>query len=268
MFHILQTLCYTYTYARVCTPYSTVCARVSYGAQVELSSFSLTQLRLCNENQTAAFWMSIFESLRLSPKQVERAAVSKPTCYDHFHHLQWRIIIKYDVFMAVNILYYGLLGYETVKSGQRLPNFRSNRLPPSEFLQPTRITNSSMRGPSQRKVKSCLSALEGAETHLHSFFASALDADEWSTPRFGRFTIRVSAVGTHWIGVLSGPHSRSGEFGGKKNITAARNRSYPGCDTRVVEWAVQHTIKLFLHWSTTPWGCTGKVEVRNHIFST
>jgi hypothetical protein len=36
---------------------------------------------------------------------------------------------------------------------------------------------------------------------------SALDGGEWSASRFGRFTLRKRAPGTHWIGGWVGPRT-------------------------------------------------------------
>jgi hypothetical protein len=38
-------------------------------------------------------------------------------------------------------------------------------------------------------------------------FTSALDGDEWSTSRPGRFTPRERAAGTNWIGGWVGPRA-------------------------------------------------------------
>jgi hypothetical protein len=40
----------------------------------------------------------------------------------------------------------------------------------------------------------------GVEVKLHAFLTSALDGDEWSASRPGRFTPRERVPSTHWIG--------------------------------------------------------------------
>jgi hypothetical protein len=40
----------------------------------------------------------------------------------------------------------------------------------------------------------------GVEVELEAFLTSALDGDEWSASRLGRFTLRKRAPSTHWIG--------------------------------------------------------------------
>jgi len=40
----------------------------------------------------------------------------------------------------------------------------------------------------------------GAEVQLQALLTSALDGDEWSVSRTGRFTTWERAPGTHWIG--------------------------------------------------------------------
>jgi hypothetical protein len=45
------------------------------------------------------------------------------------------------------------------------------------------------------------------EVYLHSFLTSALDGDERSASRPGRFTPQGKAPGTHWIGGWVGPRA-------------------------------------------------------------
>jgi hypothetical protein len=42
---------------------------------------------------------------------------------------------------------------------------------------------------------------------MHVFLTSALVGGEWSASRPGRFTPRVTAHGTHWIGGWMGPRA-------------------------------------------------------------
>jgi hypothetical protein len=50
-----------------------------------------------------------------------------------------------------------------------------------------------------------MKAYWGVELWLHAFLTSTVDVDEWSASRFGRFTLRGRAPGTHWIGGCVGP---------------------------------------------------------------
>jgi hypothetical protein len=45
------------------------------------------------------------------------------------------------------------------------------------------------------------------EVCLYAFLTSALEGDEWSVSRPGRFTPRERAPGTHWIGGWVGPRA-------------------------------------------------------------
>jgi hypothetical protein len=45
------------------------------------------------------------------------------------------------------------------------------------------------------------------EVELYAFLISALGGGEWSASRPGRFTLRVRAPGTHWIGGWAGPRA-------------------------------------------------------------
>jgi hypothetical protein len=64
---------------------------------------------------------------------------------------------------------------------------------------------------------------------LHSFLALALDVGECSTSRRGCFSPGKNP-GTHWIGRLGGPQSRSWSFGEEKNLILP-----PGCEPRTVQ---------------------------------
>jgi hypothetical protein len=55
------------------------------------------------------------------------------------------------------------------------------------------------------------------EVQLHAFLTSALYGGEWLVSRPGRFTPFERVPGTHWIGRLVGPQSRSGRGGEEKN---------------------------------------------------
>jgi hypothetical protein len=50
---------------------------------------------------------------------------------------------------------------------------------------------------------------------LHAFLTTALDGDEWSGSRSGRFTHRERAPGTHWIGGWVSPKADMDEVTGK-----------------------------------------------------
>jgi len=54
------------------------------------------------------------------------------------------------------------------------------------------------------------------EVQLHQFLTSALDGGEWSASRPGRFSLRLRAHGTHWVGGLSGSQSQCGRGGEEK----------------------------------------------------
>jgi len=71
----------------------------------------------------------------------------------------------------------------------------------------------------------------GVEVQLYEFLTSALDGDEWSASRFGRFTPRTRASGIHWR--LGGTHSQSGRSGEEKKITSL---SLPGTEPRSSSW--------------------------------
>jgi len=47
----------------------------------------------------------------------------------------------------------------------------------------------------------------GAEVQLQALLTSALDGDEWSVSRTGRFTCRERDPGTYWIGGWVGPRA-------------------------------------------------------------
>jgi hypothetical protein len=59
-----------------------------------------------------------------------------------------------------------------------------------------------------------------------SFLSSTLDGGEWSASCPVCFTARERALGTHWIGGLGGPQSRSGDCGEEKIYTV------PGIEPR------------------------------------
>jgi hypothetical protein len=66
----------------------------------------------------------------------------------------------------------------------------------------------------------------GVEVELHAFLTSALDGDEWSTSRPGRFTPRERAPRTHWIGCWVGPRSVLDTVV-KRKILSPRRQSKP-----------------------------------------
>jgi hypothetical protein len=45
-----------------------------------------------------------------------------------------------------------------------------------------------------------MKAYGGVEVQIHEILSSALDGDEWSASRNGRFTPRARAPGSHWVG--------------------------------------------------------------------
>jgi hypothetical protein len=57
------------------------------------------------------------------------------------------------------------------------------------------------------------------------FLTSALDGDEWSASRPGRFTLRGNCPRYPLDRRLGGPQSRSGHYGEEKNLTPAGNRT-------------------------------------------
>jgi hypothetical protein len=60
----------------------------------------------------------------------------------------------------------------------------------------------------------------------HAFLTSALDGDEWSASRRGRFTRREQVPGTHWIGdwVSHYTHTDTHPFKTQHNITQYREK--------------------------------------------
>jgi hypothetical protein len=72
-----------------------------------------------------------------------------------------------------------------------------------------------------------MKAYWGVEVYPHAFFTLALDGGEWSASRFGRFTSRERAPGTHWIGSWVG--SRAGlDAVVKRKIPRIVGRQNPG----------------------------------------
>jgi hypothetical protein len=61
--------------------------------------------------------------------------------------------------------------------------------------------------------------------HTH-YLTSALDGDEWSASRPGRFTLKERAPGTHWIGGWVGPRAVL-EVVVKRKISSPRRESNP-----------------------------------------
>jgi hypothetical protein len=61
---------------------------------------------------------------------------------------------------------------------------------------------------------------------MHSL-TSALDGDEWSASRLGRFTPKERAPGTHWVGGWVGPRAVLDAVVKRKN-----SQSLPGLEPR------------------------------------
>ena len=59
-----------------------------------------------------------------------------------------------------------------------------------------------------------LKRVEEVDVELRLFLTSALDGDEWSSSRYGRFTLRERVPVVFWDGTQSG----SGRLGEEKNL--------------------------------------------------
>jgi hypothetical protein len=57
------------------------------------------------------------------------------------------------------------------------------------------------------------------DVYIDVFLTSALLEGEWSASRFGRFTPREGAPGTHWIGGWVGPRTDLDDMEKKKLLT-------------------------------------------------
>jgi hypothetical protein len=75
-----------------------------------------------------------------------------------------------------------------------------------------------------------MKAYWGVEVCLQSFLTSALYGGVWPASRLGRFTPRVRAPGTHWIGGLVGP--RAGLDWSCKIFNVIRNMN---CNSQLFE---------------------------------
>jgi hypothetical protein len=64
-----------------------------------------------------------------------------------------------------------------------------------------------------------------SECKASSFLTSALDGDEWSASRPGRFTPGGIALGTHWIGSWVGPRAGLDAVENRRNLSLAGNRT-------------------------------------------
>jgi len=69
-----------------------------------------------------------------------------------------------------------------------------------------------------------MKAYWGVEVYLHAFLTFALDGDEWSASRSGRFTPRERTPGTHCIGGCMGPRSGLDAGWGEKFTALAGTR--------------------------------------------
>jgi hypothetical protein len=82
-----------------------------------------------------------------------------------------------------------------------------------------------------------MKAYGGVAVQIHIFLTSTLVGGEWSASRPGHFIPGVRAPGTHWIGGLGGPQSRSGSRGEEKILDSTRTRTP---DPSVVEPLASH----------------------------
>jgi hypothetical protein len=81
----------------------------------------------------------------------------------------------------------------------------------------------------------------GVEVHLHAFLTLALDGDQLLASRFGRFTPKERAPGTHWIGGWVGPWAVLDAVV-KRQIPSPRRESNP--KTPIVQSIDRLQVKL------------------------
>jgi hypothetical protein len=92
----------------------------------------------------------------------------------------------------------------------------------------------------------------GVEVQLHTFLISALDGGEWSVSHPGRFTPRVKAAGTHWIGGWVVPRVGLDAVVRRKRIPSSPFRNLnPGRPKRhhEIQWLVLKT-SFSVHWNS------------------
>jgi hypothetical protein len=70
------------------------------------------------------------------------------------------------------------------------------------------------------------------EVQFHAFLTSALDEDEWTASRLGRFNPWERASVSHWLGGWGGLQSLSGHSGGEERNLCSCQEYNPGHPAR------------------------------------